>query len=165
VDLVFRRGTLRDSTLVARKLFSYRHQLVASPTYLERHKPPEAPGDLHDHRLLAFSHWKPDNKWVFTDTKGESRETVTFVPFLAMNDYVGLATALVGGGGIGEIPPVVQPHLLREGRLVEVMPAWRFRTFDLSLVHLGNRQVSRPVRLFKAFAAEMARSLFPSLPD
>jgi DNA-binding transcriptional LysR family regulator len=35
VDLVFRRGPLRDSALVARKLLTYRHQLVASPAYLD----------------------------------------------------------------------------------------------------------------------------------
>ena len=39
-----------------------------------------------------------------------------------MNDYAGLATALLAGAGIGDLPPVVEPHLLREGRLVEVMP-------------------------------------------
>jgi DNA-binding transcriptional LysR family regulator len=58
----------------------------------------------------------------------------------------------------------VQPELIRDGRLVEVMPKWRFRCFDLSMVHLGNRHLSRPLRVFKEFAAQMARTLFPSLP-
>jgi hypothetical protein len=53
---------------------------------------------------------------------------------------------------------------MRDGRLVEVMPNWRFRTLDLTLVHLGNRHMSRPLRLFKDFAAQMARTLFPALP-
>jgi len=57
----------------------------------------------------------------------------------------------------------VQPELLRSGRLVEIMPRWRFRTFNLSLVHLGNRYTPRPVRAFKEFAAEMAPKLFPRL--
>jgi DNA-binding transcriptional LysR family regulator len=56
-----------------------------------------------------------------------------------MNDFAGLTPALVAGDDIGELPPVVRPHLMREGRLVEVMPDWRFPSFDLSLVHLGNR--------------------------
>jgi DNA-binding transcriptional LysR family regulator len=81
-----------------------------------------------------------------------------------MNDFAGLTPALLAGEGIGELPPVVQPQLVREGRLVEVMPNWRFPTYDLSLVHLGNRLVSRPVRVFKEFAVEMAPSLFPDLP-
>jgi DNA-binding transcriptional LysR family regulator len=81
---------------------------------------------------------------------------LTFRPYLSMNDYTGLAAALLAGAGIGELPPVGQPELVREGRLVEVMPKWRFRTFDLSLVHLGNRHIPRPVRVFREFAAQMA---------
>jgi DNA-binding transcriptional LysR family regulator len=81
-----------------------------------------------------------------------------------MNDYAGLASALLEGVGIGDLPPLVQPELIRDGRLVEIMPMWRFRTFDLSMVHPANRHVSRPVRVFKEFAAQMAPTLFPSLP-
>ncbi|MBV8129937.1 MAG: hypothetical protein JO114_19990 [Planctomycetaceae bacterium] len=92
------------------------------------------------------------------------RKVLTFRPSLSMNDYAGLAAALLSGAGIGDLPPLVRPELLDDGRLVEVMPKWRFRTVDLSAVHLGNRHVSRSVRLFRAFAAKMAPTLFPALP-
>ena len=164
VDLVFRQGPLRDSSLVAKRMLTYRHQLVASPSYLEACKPPSTPQDLLDHRLLAFSHWKPDSAWTFIHTNGRDRQTLTFQPYLAMNDFAGLVPALLTGAGIGELPPVIQPHLRRDGRLVEVMPAWHFRTYNLSLVHLGNRHISKPCRLFKEFAAQMAPTLFPNLP-
>jgi DNA-binding transcriptional LysR family regulator len=163
IDLVFRLGALKDSSLVARKVLSYRHQLVASPAYLEKCKPPKTPLDLLGHRLFAFSYWRPENNWTFAHVSGK-KETLTFQPTLAMNDFAGLAAALLAGGGIGDLPPLVQPELLREGRLVEVMPKWRFRTFDLSVVHLGNRHIPRPVRVFKEFAAQMAPTLFPGLP-
>jgi DNA-binding transcriptional LysR family regulator len=164
VDIVFRLGVLKDSSLVARKLLTYRHQLVASPTYLTNGKLPENPQDLLGHRLIAFSYWKPESTWTFVSTNGKDEETITFQPYLSMNDFAGLTPTLLGGGGIGDLPPVVQPELLREGRLVEVMPNWRFRTFDLSLVHLGNRHIPRPLRLFKELAVQMAPMLFPNLP-
>ena len=81
-----------------------------------------------------------------------------------MNDYSGLAAALLAGVGIGDLPPLAEPELLRDGRLVEVMSKWRFRDFDLSLVHAGNRHLPRAVRVFKEFAANMAPKLFPRLP-
>jgi DNA-binding transcriptional LysR family regulator len=164
VDMVFRLGALKDSSLVARKILTYRHQLVASPTYLDGCKPPEKPQDLIDHRLLAFSYWKPESSWTFVHRNGKDKETLTFQSYLAMNDFAGLVPALLAGGGIGDLPPVVQPNLIREGRLVEVMPDWRFRSFDLSLVHLGNRHISKPCRIFKDFAMQMAPTLFPDLP-
>ena len=95
---------------------------------------------------------------------GKDTETLTFQPHLAMNDYAGLAPALLAGGGIGELPPIVQPGLVRSGRLVEVMTDWRLPVFDLSLVHPNNGRVPRPVRIFEAFAVQMARALFPALP-
>ena len=54
--------------------------------------------------------------------------------------------------------------LMRDGRLVEVMQKWRFTAFNLWVVHVGNRYLTRPVRVFKEFAAQMAPTLFPTLP-
>jgi DNA-binding transcriptional LysR family regulator len=164
IDLAFRLGPLRDSSLVARRILTYRHQLVASPSYLKDRKPPQIPQDLLSHRLLTFSYWKPENSWTFVHKNGRDKETLTFQPHLSMNDFAGLAPALVAGAGIGDLPPVVQPSLIEEGRLVEVMPDWRFRTYDLSLVHVGNRHLSKPCRLFKEFAVRMSPTLFQNLP-
>ena len=164
IDLVFRFGALKDSTLVARRILTYRHQLVASPVYLGKCKPPKTPRDLPSHRLLSFSHWNRENSWSFDHTNGKDKETLAFDPYLTMNDYDGLAHALLACAGIGELPPLVHPELMRDGRLVEVMPRWRFDALNLSVVHLGNRYVPRPVLLFKEFAAQMAPKLFPKLP-
>ena len=165
VDLAFRLGALKDSCLVARKLLTYRHQLVASPIYLKAREMPRKPQDLLNYQLLTFSHWKPENSWTFVHHNGRDKETLNFQPHLAMNDYAGLAPALAAGAGIGDLPPLVQPKLLEEGRLVEVMSEWRLRTYDLWLVHMANRHLSKPCRLFKEFAAKMSPTLFPNLPS
>jgi DNA-binding transcriptional LysR family regulator len=164
IDLAFRLGALKDSCLVARRLLTYRHLLVASPSYLKDRELPQKPQDLLSHRLLTFAYWKPENSWTFVHKNGRDKETLIFQPHLAMNDFAGLAPALVAGAGIGDLPPVVQPSLIEEGRLVEVMPDWRFRTYDLSLVHVGNRHLSKPCRLFKEFAVQMSAKLFRNLP-
>jgi DNA-binding transcriptional LysR family regulator len=164
IDLAFRVGTLKDSSLVCRKIFTYRHQLLASPDYLATRKPPKSPQDLLAHRLLSFWPLMPANTWRFVHANGKDQEALTFKPYLAMNDYAGLATALLAGAGIGDLPPLVQPELVRKGRLVEVMPNWRFRILNLSLVHLGNRYIPRPVRVFTEFVSQMAPKLFPALP-
>jgi DNA-binding transcriptional LysR family regulator len=165
VDLSFRVRELEDSSLVARRVLTYRHQLVASPAYVQKCKPPKSPRDLLAHRLLAFSFWKPENTWRFAHVNGKDKDTLTFQPYLSINEYAGLVTALLAGTGIGDLPPIVQPRLMREGRLVEVMPKWHFQTFNLWLVHLGNRYLPRPVRVFKEFAFQMVPTLFPGLPS
>lgn len=120
---------------------------------------------LLTHRLLSFSRTQPENRWHFSHVDGRSKETLTFQPYLFMNDYAGIASALLGRQGIGELPPLVQPHLLHRGPLVEVMPKWRFPSFDLSVVHLDKRHMARVVGVFKEFAARMAPALFPKLPE
>jgi len=166
IDLAFRvGGALEDSSLVARKILTYRHQLVASPAYLKKSKPPQTPQDLLGHRLFSFlRRGKPENTWRFFHVNGKDKETINFQPFVSMNDYSGLASALLAGAGIGDLPPIVQPQFLRDGRLVEVMSNWRLRTVNLWLVHLGNRFTPRSVRVFKEFAAQMAPKIFPELP-
>ena len=103
-------------------------------------KRPQKPQDLLDHRLLAFSFWKPVNVWSFVHVNG------------------------MVGTGIGDLPPLVQPELLHEGKLIEVMPKWHFSIFHLWIVHIGNRYMTRPVRVFKEFATQMAPKLYPRLP-
>jgi DNA-binding transcriptional LysR family regulator len=164
IDLAFRVGLRVDASMVTHRLLVYRHQLVASPTYLKTIQPPETPKDLLGHRLLAFSFRAPVRKWNFLHENKRDRETLTFTPSLAMNDYAGLAAALLAGAGIGDLPPLVQPELLRSGRLVEVMPKWRFRTFDLSLVHEKDRHIPQPMRLFKEMATKLVPEMFPKLP-
>jgi DNA-binding transcriptional LysR family regulator len=164
IDLAFRFGPLESSALVARRILTYRHRLVASPAYVARHTPPEKPTDLLNHPLLAFSQRSAKNSWEFVHSNGAEEQSLSFSPHLSMNDFSGLTPALLAGAGIGDLPPLVQPELIREGKLVEVMPQWRFRARELSLLHPGRRHVPRPVGLFKAFAAQMASNLFPALP-
>jgi DNA-binding transcriptional LysR family regulator len=161
VDLAFRIGPLADSSLVARRLLRYRHRLVASPKYLKSVKAPRTPLELAEHRLLTFAMWQPEQRWEFVHGRSGKREALLLQPYLSMNDYAGLAHALLEGVGIGELPPLVRPELLQEERLVEVLPAWHFQELDVAVVHLGSRLVSRPVRAFKEFAVEMAKELFP----
>jgi DNA-binding transcriptional LysR family regulator len=163
IDLAFRVGPLENSSLVVRHLVCYRHQLVASPAYLKEHGALRHPKDLVQHRLLAFAFGAPQNTWNFARS-GDLTECIVFQAHLSINDYSELASLLAAGAGIGELPPIVQPELLRDGRLVEVLPRWRLQPVDLSIVHLGSRYISRFVRLFKELAIEMVPKLFPALP-
>jgi DNA-binding transcriptional LysR family regulator len=163
VDVAFRVGPLKDSSLVARRILSYRHRLVASPGYLARRRPPESPRELAGHPLVTFSRAPRESVWGFVNSEDGTEETLSFLPHLSMNDFASLAPALLAGAGIGDLPPLVQPQFLRNGDLVEVMRPWHVRALDLCLVHLGGRHVPKAVRLFKEFAAQVAPTLVPTL--
>jgi len=164
VDIAFKVGSFTDPSLVARTLLTYRHQVVASPSYLATREIPKVPRDLLGHRILAFSFWEPNYSWSFVQANGHDGETLAFQPCMAMNDYTALVVALLAGAGIGELPPIVQPDLIRKGLLVEVMPQWHLPLFDLTIAHLRNGHLPRQVRVFKEFATQMVPKLFPTLP-
>ncbi len=147
IDLVLRVGPLEDSTLIARERWSRSPIRRRAPSTLKNNKAPKKPSDLLNHRLLAFSFSNQQCTWTFDS--GKKQETIKFSPIIAMNDYAGLANALVSGAGIGDLPPIVLPGLIKKGVLVEVMPKWRFHAIDILVVHLGNRHLPRPVRLLK----------------
>ena len=163
IDLEVHVGPVEDTSLVVRRLLTFRHRLVASPAYLSRVEAPRHPQDLLRHPILAFSHFRPEYAWEFSHVNGQDRERLVFTPQLGINDYVGVTAGLLAGGGIGDLPPIVQPHLMREGRLVEVMPDWRLPVFDLVIVHPATRYQSRAMRLFKEFASRMIGDVFPEL--
>jgi len=97
IDLAFRVDEkLHDSSLVAIRLLKCRHLLVASPEYLKSHKRPKTPKELLGHRLLAFSFWRPENTWKFGHVNRKDRSSITFKPFLSINEYSGLATRAPG---------------------------------------------------------------------
>lgn len=164
VDLALRVSSMQYTTMVARTLLTYRHQLLASPSYIEKFGAPSHPDELRDHRLLAFSFWQPESRWQFKNAT--TGETVPFIfkPYFAANDYAALLPSLLDGMGIGDLPPVVRPGLIERGRLCEVMTDWHFTTFDLSIVHPFNRALAKPVRLFKEFASQLIPTLFKALP-
>jgi len=159
IDISLRVGDLKDSSLVARRLLRYRSVLVASPAYLERAGPPGHPNELPLHALVAFSRWEPAVKGVL-ENNGETHE-VNVQPRIAINDYAGVLSAVINGLGISEIPSIVCGPELQDGRLVEIMPEWRFSPVTLSAVYPSNRNLSRLVRLFKDFCVERIEALVP----
>lgn len=63
--------------------------------------------------------------------------------------------------GIGELPSLVYGAEIDSGRLVEVMPEWRFEPVTLSAVYSDRRNLSRVTRLFKEYCAEKIEELVP----
>lgn len=163
IDVALRVGELKDSSLVARPLLTYSHQLVASPAYLARHSEPSHPDELSGHRLLAFGATVAEHHWTFIHAG--RRERISFEPSVAMNDYAGLGELLAGGAGIGDLPPIIRPELMQQGRLVPIMQQWRFEPVTISMVRSGQRYVPRPLRLFMDFLAARAASMLPNHGD
>lgn len=154
IDLAFRTGPLKDSSLVARPILRFRHLLLANRKALEGKAPPQVPADLLDFPLCAFTGWPDEVTWRLE--KQGDLTTLTFRPHLALNDYLGIGAALVAGVGIGEMPSIVAPAWRAQSGLIEVLPDWQFPLEELFMLHVGNRHAALPLRLFKEHMAQRA---------
>jgi len=66
-DIVIRIGTLKDSTLRARKIGTTALHVYAHKNYLAKHGTPEIPADLNNHNCLGYKHMEGGSDiWRFT---------------------------------------------------------------------------------------------------
>ncbi len=62
-DLALRIATLKDSTLIARKLAPCHLVMCASPEYLQKHGEPKNPSDLKNHQCLLYAYSDSVRSW------------------------------------------------------------------------------------------------------
>lgn len=120
-DLIFRIGSLPDSSVHARVLGMQHHYLVAAPDYLQRCGTPEKPEDLCHHSTLVYSGSNGPNRWLFRLAEGEWVHYPQ-TPRLASNNADALLTAALGGMGVVLFPDWMVNEAMGAGRLVQLMP-------------------------------------------
>lgn len=97
VDAAVRIGALVDSSVVARAVGSTRRVVVASPKYLQTHKPIRRPEALAGHSLIQFTALTPAPQWSFV-RRGEP-SSVPITPTLITNSAdAAIGHAMLGGG-------------------------------------------------------------------
>lgn len=120
-DLIFRIGSLPDSSVHARVLGMQHHYLVAAPDYLQRCGTPEKPEDLRHHSTLVYSGSNGPNRWLFRLAEGEWVHYPQ-TPRLASNNADALLTAALGGMGVVLFPDWMVNEAMGAGMLIQLMP-------------------------------------------
>lgn len=158
-DVAVRFGEPPISSLAARKLLDARVLAVASPAYLERHGRPQKPQDLCDHECIQFRDPATGRPFPWELHRGKRVVAVKGKRRMLVNDVATLLAACLAGAGIAQVlSPSVGP-LLREGRLVEVLPEWQDERFPLYALYPSRRLPPAKLRAFLDFVVELTREL------
>jgi len=122
-DVIFRIGTLTDSSFHARIFGTQYYYLAAAPDYLRKHGTPAHPDELSRHRCLVYRGSSGPNRWLF---RQPGREWVHYAvtPLLASNHAETLLVAALGGMGLVLFPDWLINDGLQTGELVRVLPAF-----------------------------------------
>lgn len=152
VDLAVRIGQLPVSSLISRKLASTRLVLCAAPGYLARRGEPQHPTEIVQHEVISYSLFASGEHWRFTGPDGEV--AVTVLPRVRTNSGDTCRAAALQDQGIVLQPTFIVGADLAQGRLRELMPAYRSFELGVYAVYPSRRFVSPKVRLLIDFLVE-----------
>lgn len=153
-DVAVRAGELGDARLIARKLAATERVVCASPAYLERVGPPDAPPALARHECLQYAYNAAPGRWRMR--AGEVEAEVEVSGRMVANNALMLVEAAVQGHGLIFVPMFHVAEPLRAGRLQRVLPAWSWPV-GVYAVYPPTTRVPAKVRLFVDFMVARLR--------
>ncbi len=152
VDVAIRVGTLSDSSLRARALFSSYRKIIAAPDYLEKYGMPQSVDDLAKHLCLGFTEPASLNIWPVAQSDGQLYEAS---PGLSSNSGETLKHLCLAGNGIACLSDYMINKEIENGTLVEIMTDIRLPVaMPFSAVYYSDRAVSTRIRAFIDFLSE-----------
>ena len=145
-DLAIRIGWLRDSSLHATRLGSFRQMVVATPAYLAVHGTPRRLEQLATHGWIAMSVLATPLRWTFVSSGG-TRRTVRMKPVAQANNAAAVRAMVLAGAGVAVLPDYLAEEDIRAGRLVVLLAQYRLPEGGIHAVYPG-RQPPAKVRSF-----------------
>ena len=153
IDVAIRtREVEPDSNITIRRLAETRRILAAAPRYLAQHGRPKTLEELHQHKLLIYTHANKPNDLRFTRA-GQST-TLSVKGVLESNDGQILRAAALDGLGILVQPTYILYDDMVAGRLVPVLDDWDLPRLNINLAYPSRKHLSAKVRTFIDFMAE-----------
>ncbi|MFC5474578.1 LysR family transcriptional regulator [Paraherbaspirillum soli] len=158
-DVWLRIGELKDSGMVARRIYQPRNVCCAAPDFLARHGTPRTPQELADFRCLAFIHPNSGQNVPWTFSKGKQQLSWQPPGNISINHAETLIQAAVSGAGIVQLLTLSLNPQMRDGRLVPVLADWATPGPPVSVVYHQSHQLSAKVRVFVDFVTELFAGL------
>ena len=154
VDIAIRHGTMRDSSLMARKLGESAQVVIASPDYLERYGIPKTPDDLSSHNCINFNFRRAVEGWPFRDPKTGRAEIRPVAGSLKASSGSIIRQFCLAGLGIGRVGRFhVEPDI-EAGLLVPVLEDYNPRDIEeIHAVYAGHEHLAVRIRTYIDFLA------------
>jgi DNA-binding transcriptional LysR family regulator len=145
-DLAVRNMPVPDSSLIARRVATYRFVVVGAPGYLAARGTPKVPGDLAGHNCLIYAHSAWGNTWRFADADGE--QSIPVAGNLHANSDNALRLAAVHGQGLAMVPSFLVVDEIKAGRLTPVLAEFLQSEYAINAIYPHRHHLSAKVRSF-----------------
>ena len=145
-DLAVRNMSVPDSSLVVRRVATYRFVVCGAPGYLAARGIPRQPADLSRHNCLVYSHSAWGNDWRFAGPDGE--HSVAVEGNLQANSDNALRLAAVHGQGLALAPSFLLLDEIKSGRLVPVLTEFLQAEHAINAIYPHRHHLPAKVRSF-----------------
>ncbi|KRE09753.1 transcriptional regulator [Bosea sp. Root381] len=143
-DAAIRIGTLKDSSLIARRIAPVHAIVAGSPAYLAQRGRPSAPQDLLQHECLLYTGTNsPD--WSFR--AGKRRLAIRPAGRLRSDSGETLLAWAKAGLGIAQLPTFIASEAIRSGELEPLLTAFPMQEHALYVVRPPGAYVPGKVRV------------------
>lgn len=154
-DLAIRFADLGDSSLVARRLGSFRVVVCAAPALIASTGAPRHPDEFANLPCLIDSNARVQGNWPFL--VDDVRRTVPVSGRARLNSPQAARIGALAGLGFTRIPYMLVRDDIRAGRLVVVLEAFHPPPAAIHAVYPHRRHLSRKVRVFLDYLVERFR--------
>ena len=160
-DLAIRIGDLPSSTLVSRRIGTYRLICCASPSWLAVHGEPASPIDLAKGGCIVNSNFNPPDVWHFVGTAGQAI-AARISGTLQLDSDEAQRTIAQQGGGIAYLPADLVRSDLHDGSLVQLLKDFGTDSMPIHAIYPSRRLLPKRVAVaIDAIATALSRSDFP----
>jgi DNA-binding transcriptional LysR family regulator len=144
IDLAIRVSAVQDSSLVARKIGSYRRVAVASQSCIAEFGEPQHPAELARLPCIVFTGGANPGEWRFESPDGPV--TVNVSGRFRTDNGEGVREAVLAGVGFAVLPIWFFGTELSDGRLQPILTGWEPPRNAISAVYPSRRNLAPRVR-------------------
>ena len=158
-DCVVRVGAIVDESLAARPLGALALLNVVSRAYAETHGTPRTLDDLAAHWLVDYQPNPSDDPAAFEYLEAASGRSIRLPMrhLVTVSNSAAYEAACRAGLGLVQLPAVSALRGIREGALLEVLPAYRPAPMPVHLLFPHRRHLPRRVRAFADWIADVVQ--------
>lgn len=144
--------SLKNSSLITRKLTILHHVICAAPSYFAKYGTPQTPADLRHHNCIRYNLSDHVHEWEFR--KGERKERVTITGRYIVSSSFAVRDALCAGFGLSLIPLSYVQDDIAAGRLVTALDDWQQMETGVHIFYPSRQYLAPKVRVFLDFLNE-----------
>jgi DNA-binding transcriptional LysR family regulator len=164
-ELGIRIGTLAQNSLIARRVGTVRHRVLAGRGYLAGRPAPLVPEELAEHDCIVYTGFARPAQWAFDSEFG--RHVVDIAPRLAIDSADALAEAVRADLGIAMVPTWLLRSEIEQGKVAVLLGDYYPPSLPIHIVYPETRWLSLRARSFidfliVEFGGRSAQNLHPA---